>query len=60
MALVNKPIKNLTKQEFDDAYNEMSLKFDKENRNYMQKESLLRLLVQLGEITLSKALELKG
>jgi len=62
MSLINKPIKELNKQEFDEAYDYMIEFYQNklETRPLPTKEEILNSLLQLGEINLSKMLELKG
>lgn len=62
MSKIKIPIKNLTKKEFDEAYDAMVASYkDKDFNKYPlpNKEKIIHQLVQSGEITVSKALELK-
>lgn len=62
MSLINKPIKELTKQEFDQAYDDMVADSEGKWERFPlpTKEEILNSFLQLGEINLSKMLELKG
>ena len=62
MSLINRPIKELTKQEFDQAYDDMVANSEGKWEKYPlpTKEEILNSLLQIGEINLNKMLELKG
>jgi len=59
MSKIKIPIKNLTKVEFDEAYRDMAAQFDVKGKAYMTKDALLNMMVQMGQLTLSKSLELR-
>ena len=62
MSNIKRPIRELNKQEFDDAYNEMMKVSDGKWERYPlpTKDDILNELLQRGEITVEKLIELKG
>lgn len=62
MSNIKRPIRELNKQEFDDAYNEMVKASDGKWERYPfpTKDEILNELLQRGEITVEKLIELKG
>ena len=57
MAKINRPLSELTKQEFDDAYEEVYATRRARNQSVLSKETVIYMALQTGQITVEKALE---
>lgn len=59
MSVIKRAIKDLTKEEFDQAYKEMSDKFIAEGRRHQipDKQGMLNFLLQIGEITIEQLIK---